>query len=199
MFHLLMLPVSFFLSVYLCHSMSICHSLSPQSSLGLTCLSFSQAVLCNHLSVYQDPLLFSLFFSPSLVGPWSISVKVCGSSRSPLFMCLGGMLPNRDWPPNVKGESRGRRTHMHRQTHTFVLMHDVRVSAHRLVLWSCLGRFWGGIQFAGEMSVVIEERGKKGGWKDKRRRGEGSLLQGPPWFNPLSHLLSISLHFYSGS
>lgn len=68
-----------------------------------------------------------------------------------------------------------------------------RLYARQPTFWGWLGRFWVGIQFAKEMRSVIEQRGRRGGWKDGQRRAAGSLLRGwqstsiPPSFFSLSH------------
>lgn len=78
LFHSLMLSDSLSLpplSVSLSLNVNTAHSL-PRSTLFLTCLSFSQAVPSNLLSVYQDHLPFSLFFPTVSCCP---SVHLCQS------------------------------------------------------------------------------------------------------------------------
>lgn len=152
----------------LCHSMSICHSLSPQSSPFLTCLSFSQAVLRNHLSVYQVPLLLFLFFSPPLVALWSIFVK-SGSSRSPLFVCLWVTLPNREIGLHMWNEIQEADTHTHAMADTHFFSDAIRACLHSRAGLMKLLR-----QNLGRNSICWKDersdRGKRGGWKDRRRK-----------------------------
>ncbi|CAB1454595.1 unnamed protein product [Pleuronectes platessa] len=101
------------------------------------------------------------------IQPPSISVKVCGSSKS---RC-----------PTERLSSECQR----------------RVSTQTPVSRSCLGRCWGGIQFAGEMKAVIEEGSKekmmKGQEEERRSRvtAQGLMVRLRVTHSPKNHFIFI--------
>lgn len=114
--------------------LSLCHLKSTRRSLLLN-VSPNLSFFLRHSSTClssQDHGL-SLFLPPSLVAPRSISVKVCGSSRSLLFVSLGEMLPNREIGLQMWQESQEADVHAsaRKDTHTCALspQSNVRVSA----------------------------------------------------------------------
>lgn len=143
----------------LCHSISTCQPLSPPAVFPISDLS----VFLRSCTI-QPPIILPLFLPLSLVAPWSISVKECGSSRSPLSFSSGGSLPNREVGLQMWQESQ--EAHMH--TFFFFLPDASRAHIHSQAGLMKLLR-----QILGRNSICREdERCDKEEREERRMKGQ---------------------------